>query len=498
MVVPSNESANLGMTFMWGRVVIRLLHHLDCQMNNQRRRPNKQLTNPSHATMKSSSPWYMLLLQLLTRHVCIIQTKSVAEASPIQQPTKRTIPSGETTSTVHHLRYPERQAIEYSQFMGSYTDGYKQTIPSFILDLYVTKGDLSSEALYALEAALNSFLITGLLENTTMAAGDSNVKSVNATIVSTKSITLGSGGNRDLQETGTQVVVDTVVEFRNSPTPTQHELRVIVGQMFQNVTNLIQLLQGLNQKEFMALTMIVHHDILVPTASPTTTGPNIHSTLAPTIFNGNTHPPMMNNIFAQSNEQLQVSSSHSTNVLPAVGVAIAVFILTAMFFAYRRRKWRVHDLDDYSNDIVDDGDVADGDNEDSNPNIQPLKLTSYDPNAGVRSIAMDDGKTTIHIPPDDPVAAAAVAVEAAGSTVNSPRGGPIILSSASSVTSSFDEQSNYGVRSSPSQDYAQFNPGSPPHTSSNAYDEHIAYEVSVSDASSGPDRDKGNWNLFCQ
>jgi hypothetical protein len=114
---------------------------------------------------------------------------------------------------------------------------------------------------------------------------------------------------------------------------------------------------------------------------------------------------------------------------------VAVFIITALFLAHRAQNGNLKDLDPDDDDDDNDGD----DNRQMAPPANTFQAN--DPMRMVTSLRMADGQTIIHIPP----------INTSSSRVYDPS--PLVLSSASSMGSSFDERDYRAADLLPSRSY---------------------------------------------
>jgi hypothetical protein len=301
-------------------------------------------------------------------------------------------------------------------------EGETLILPPFSVQLYPIEGNggvLLDDSRRAIESTMGDYLLDTLtnafLEESTVDLRSVQVKVVDERVIGT------SGERRRLGQRflrqGTEVALEAILTFSAQPIPDERNIQEDVKVSLSD-TNMATFLE-----EYLALETSAEQlaavDAAVLVVVPQTTDDD-----------GLPEPPTAapgeRGSISEINQGIPVNVSGDDGgidaIYPAAIVGVAVFILTVFFFAQRRQ--RVFDIED---SFVDDDDESKEehisvDYDGKQQEEEDLRLRSAGP---LQTVRMDDGQTTLHIPP----------INDSSSRVYEPS--PMLLSSASSVSSSF-------------------------------------------------------------
>jgi hypothetical protein len=297
-------------------------------------------------------------------------------------------------------------------------EGIPYGLPQFSIRLIPTPGILDNDSLSFIETEISDYLKVEL--KTHFSDGEADLTDV-IVIVANHEAT----GNRQRQrnlETGTQLDLLVTLMFEGQPHPKDNDIEEAMDEGLSNMDTILNKLQGTPQLENVA-------SLIVPTAAPTEGPTRSASPSAAPVTTGNDGTDLS---FSQANKGITTNIEPDGSAFwPALIVGVAVFVLTVIFLAHRRTKVadvdESYDQDDVSVDCEENKDEievsatrTDSNKNQRDGNVDKMRI--------LNTVEMDDGSTTIHIPP----------VTNSSSRVYDTS--QMVLSTASSVGSSFDEQ----------------------------------------------------------
>lgn len=299
-------------------------------------------------------------------------------------------------------------------------EGVDYEMPPFSLNLSPTAGSpLDNDSLRAIEIAMKDFLLDKLSDDFDGLTG------VSVTVLSSEAITT----RRRKLANGNQVEIGGTLKFEGATqVPSDAEIQANTDESLSDMDTFLNdylAVEAANAPQLQSVTSVV-------SLSSTTLAPTSPPSAAPTKDNTN---------FSQANKAISnQDDSKAKGLWPAAVVAVVAFALTILFIAHRRGKIvNVNDsFDQESVDSVDYGDNTDGievgfkERKQQQKSCIGIGKSQYldgnvDKMRTVESVPVDHN-TTIHIPP----------VTNSSSRVYD--SDPMVLSAASSVGSSFDDQ----------------------------------------------------------
>ena len=228
------------------------------------------------------------------------------------------------------------------------------------------------DAQFAITAGTDSFLTQELKSI------NPNVTSVITEIVSISDAAPLTRRRRKLQDSSSTVVqLGGTVHVDSEPVPTSNQLNAILNEALADTTFLVRNITSVGVPALSNLEEIGVQPLeIADTPSPTTTP----ATAAPTVT------PAQDKVIAGANQDLSSSNQDEKSTLemvyPAVIVAVAVFVLTALVIVVRRNR--------SAQQVVMAKDAASTSDSEGDIEVAP-----EDPH---QQQLMEDGQTMIHMP----------------------------------------------------------------------------------------------------
>ena len=283
-------------------------------------------------------------------------------------------------------------------FIGDITfsdEGHPLDLPDFSIVLKPTPASgLNDEADIAIELAMSDYLLEEF-SNSKALEGAPELTTVDVAVIGTETIL----------STSNVLMEATLLFAEEEPLPSDATVAEILNESLKNLDKFVQ--DYLSQYLTVDLEDVSEADFI----DPTTTAP--------------TQAPVGNSI-SEVNEAIQVSQTNRElkTILPAAVAGVAAFFLTVLFLGHRRSK--VAGMEDGYSSKGNDYSVQ---YLDSTDDSEVRKQRQANKANRMQSIPMEDGFTTVHVPP-------VISANSSGMYDASP---PMIVSTASAVGSSFDE-----------------------------------------------------------
>jgi hypothetical protein len=307
-------------------------------------------------------------------------------------------------------------------------EGETLVLPLFSVQFYPKEGNsgvLEDDSKRAIESAMGDYLLDTLtnyfLEDSTV-----DLRSVRVNVVDWRVVGTSDERRRQSQRflrQGTEVDLEATLTFSAQPIPNERNVQEDVEASLSD-TNMAAFLDEYLELETTA-AQVPAVDAAVLVVVPQTAD-DVGLPEQPTAAPGE------RGSISEINQGIPVNVADDDGgisaIFPAAIVGVAVFLLTVFFFAQRRQ--RVIDIEDsFDDDDESKEEHISVDYDGKQQEEEELRLRSAGP---LQSVRMDDGQTTLHIPP----------ITDSSSRVYD--ASPMVLSSASSVSSSFTyEDYNY-------------------------------------------------------
>ena len=234
----------------------------------------------------------------------------------------------------------------------SYQTNSPIDLPPFQIQLFPTPGDLQLASKLAVEKSIDDYLTAYFgISYPDLEVDDSSTPqfySANAQIKGTRPVTSNATRLRKLSIEGTEFDVSAVLRFRDSVFPDYQAMKAIMQDaMANNFSSFLKHflptyatpeIQGVDSGYY--ISGFTNPPSSSPTAAPTA---------APTAGTSLSHG---SGSLSQSNKSIPVNVKGNGGginpIYPAIGCGVIVFILTALWLSYRRKRVNDCEMDDWS------------------------------------------------------------------------------------------------------------------------------------------------------